>query len=119
MDVKCFTLKNAFDNALKIENKANNAMLEIGSEDNYLIVVHENIPIITDIFLRPNRKILSQHSGNMQNDDTDSVVRRYCMQLKQALNDYESKYSSKINNIKIVSSLNNIEELIPLFRRIY
>ena len=53
----------------------------------------------------------------MQNEDLDSVVRRYCMQLKQALSDYESKYSSKINNIKIVSSLNNIEELIPLFRK--
>ena len=118
MDVKCFTLKNAFDNALKIENKANNALLEIGSEDNYLIIVHDNIPIITDIFLRPNEKeLLSQHAGNMQNEDLDSVVRRYCMQLKQALSDYESKYSSKINNIKIVSSLNNIEELIPLFRK--
>ena len=118
MDVKCFTLKNAFDNALKIENKANNALLEIGSEDNYLIIVHDNIPIITDIFLRPNEKeLLSQHAGNMQNEDLDSIVRRYCMQLKQALSDYESKYSSKINNIKIVSSLNNIEELIPLFRK--
>ena len=39
------------------------------------------------------------------------------MQLKQALSDYESKYSSKINNIKIVSSLGNIEELIPLFKK--
>ena len=118
MDVKCFTLKNAFDNALKIENKANNALLEVGSEDNYLIIVHDNIPIITDIFLRPNEKeLLSQHAGNMQNEDLDSVVRRYCMQLKQALSDYESKYTSKINNIKIVSSLNNIEELIPLFRK--
>ena len=118
MDVKCFTLKNAFDNALKIENKANNALLEIGSEDNYLIIVHDNIPIITDIFLRPNEKeLLSQHAGNMQNEDLDSIVRRYCMQLKQALSDYESKYTSKINNIKIVSSLNNIEELIPLFRK--
>ena len=58
MDVKCFTLKNAFDNSFKIENKANNALLEIGSEDNYLIIVHENIPIITDIFLRPNEKDL-------------------------------------------------------------
>jgi len=118
MDVKCFTLKNAFDNTLKIENKANNALLEIGAEDNYLIIVHENIPIITDIFLRPNEKeILSQHSANMNNNDTESVVRRYCMQLKQALSDYESKYTSKINNIKIVSNLNNIEELIPLFRK--
>ena len=118
MDVKCFTLKNAFDNTLKLENKANSALLEIGPEDNYLIIVHDNIPIITDIFLRPNEKeILSQHSGSVQNNDTDSVVRRYSMQLKQALNDYESKYSSKINNIKIVSSLNNIEEIIPLFRK--
>ncbi|MBD1135746.1 pilus assembly protein PilM [Pelagibacterales bacterium SAG-MED47] len=118
MDVKCFTLKNAFDNALKVENKANNALLEIGSEDNYLIIVHDNIPIITDIFLRPNEKeLLSQHSGNIQNEDLDSIIRRYSMQLKQALSDYESKYTSKINNIKIVSSLNNIEELIPLFRK--
>ena len=118
MDVKCFTLKNAFDNSFKIENKANNALLEIGSEDNYLIIVHDNIPIITDIFLRPNEKdLLGQFDGNIQNTDTESVVRRYCMQLKQALSDYESKYSSKINNIKIVSSLGNIEELIPLFKK--
>ena len=118
MDVKCFTLKNAFDNALKIENKANNALLEIGSEDNYLIIVHDNIPIITDIFLRPNEKeLFTQHAENMQNEDLNNVVRRYCMQIKQALSDYESKYTSKINNIKIVSSLNNIEELIPLFRK--
>ena len=118
MDVKCFTLKNAFDNSFKIENKANNALLEIGSEDNYLIIVHDNIPIITDIFLRPNEKdLLGQFDGNIQNTDTESVVRRYCMQLKQALSDYESKYSSKINNIKIVSSLANIEELIPLFKK--
>ncbi len=118
LDVKCFTLKNAFDNSFKIENKANNALLEIGSEDNYLIIVHDNIPIITDIFLRPNEKdLLGQFDGNIQNTDTESVVRRYCMQLKQALSDYESKYSSKINNIKIVSSLSNIEELIPLFKK--
>ncbi len=118
MDVKCFTLKNAFDNSFKIENKANNALLEIGTEDNYLIIVHDNIPIITDIFLRPNEKdLLGQFDGSIQNTDTESVVRRYCMQLKQALSDYESKYSSKINNMKIVSSLGNIEELIPLFKK--
>ena len=98
LDVKCFTLKNAFDNSFKIENKANNALLEIGSEDNYLIIVHDNIPIITDIFLRPNEKdLLGQFDGNIQNTDTESVVRRYCMQLKQALSDYESKYLSLIH----------------------
>ena len=118
MDVKCFTLKNAFDNSFKIENKANNALLEIGAEDNYLIIIHDNIPIITDIFLRPNEKeLLAQYKAGIQNTDTESVIRRYSMQLKQALSDYESKYSTKINNIKIVSSLNNIDNLIPLYRK--
>ncbi len=119
MDVKCFTLKNAFDNSFKIENKANNALLEIGSDDNYLIIIHDNIPIITDIFLRPNEKeLLAQYKGGgVQDTDTESVIRRYSMQLKQALSDYESKYSTKINNIKIVSSLNNIDNLIPLYRK--
>ena len=120
MDVKCFTLKNAFDNSFKIENKSNNALLEIGTEDNYLIIVHDNIPIITDIFLRTNEKdALTNYKNNAQSDENDAtnVIRRYSLQLKQALSDYEGKYGIKINNIKVVSNLNNIEDLIPAFRK--
>ena len=120
MDVKCFTLKNAFDNTLKIENKVNNALLEIGTEDNYLIIVHDNIPIITDIFLRTNEKeALANYSSSIQSDENDAtnVIRRYSLQLKQALGDYEGKYGTKINNIKVISNLNNIEELIPAFKK--
>ena len=120
MDVKCFTLKNAFDNSLKIENKINNALLEIGTEDNYLIIVHENIPIITDIFLRNNEKeALANYSTGVQSGENDAtnVIRRYSLQLKQALADYEGKYGTKINNIKVISNLNNIEELIPAFKK--
>ena len=120
MDVKCFTLKNAFDNTLKIENKTNNALLEIGTEDNYLIIVHDNIPIITDIFLRTNEKeALANYSSSIQTGETDAtnVIRRYSLQLKQALGDYEGKYGTKINNIKVISNLNNIEELIPAFKK--
>ena len=122
MDVKCFTLKNAFDNTLKIENKINNALLEIGTEDNYLIIVHDNIPIITDIFLRNNEKeALANYSTGVQSGENDAtnVIRRYSLQLKQALGDYEGKYGTKINNIKVISNLNNIEELIPAFKKIY
>ena len=120
MDVKCFTLKNAFDNTLKIENKINNALLEIGTEDNYLIIVHDNIPIITDIFLRTNEKeALANYSSSVQTSENDAtnVIRRYSLQLKQALGDYEGKYGTKINNIKVISNLNNIEELIPAFKK--
>ena len=120
MDVKCFTLKNAFDNSFKIENKSNNALLEIGTADNYLIIVHDNTPIITDIFLRTNEKdALANFKNNATSDENDAtnVIRRYSLQLKQALSDYEGKYGIKINNIKVVSNLNNIEDLIPAFRK--
>ena len=120
MDVKCFTLKNAFDNSFKIENKSNNALLEIGTADNYLIIVHDNTPIITDIFLRTNEKdALANYKNNAQSDENDAtnVIRRYSLQLKQALSDYEGKHGIKINNIKVVSNLNNIEDLIPAFKK--
>ena len=120
MDVKCFTLKNAFDNTFKIENKSNNALLEIGTEDNYLIIVHENIPIITDIFLRTNEKdALANYKNNASGDENDAtnVIRRYSLQLKQALSDYEGKYGTRIYNIKVVSNLNNIDDLIPVFKK--
>ena len=39
------------------------------------------------------------------------------MQLKQAITDYEGKYSSKINNIQVVSTLKNVNELIPEFKK--
>ena len=57
MDVRCFTLKNAFDNiAISAGSKQNSAIMEFGLEENYLMIIHNNIPIITDIFLRPQEK---------------------------------------------------------------
>ena len=87
-----------------------------------MIIVHDNIPIITDIFLRTNEKeALANYSSSIQSGENDAtnVIRRYSLQLKQALGDYEGKYGTKINNIKVISNLNNIEELIPAFKKIY
>ena len=119
MDVKCFTLKNSFDNAVLSDEKSTSAILELGLEDNYLMIIHDNTPIITDVFLRQQEK---QFITNIREiiSDTDegaNVIRRYAMQIKQALNDYESKYESKINNIKVVSNLKNVKEILNLFRK--
>ena len=118
IDVKCFTLKNAFDNTISSDNKIQTAILEVGIDDNYLIIVHNNMPIITDIFLRPNEKesLLKINSGN-RDQDAETIIRRFSMQLKQALNEYESKYNNKINNIRIVSSLRNIDDIIISFKK--
>ena len=118
IDVKCFTLKNAFDNTISQDNKVKTAILEVGIDDNYLIIVHDNIPIITDIFLRPNEKeALLSISSDARNQDAETIIRRFSMQLKQALNEYETKYNNKINNIRIVSSLRNIEDIIIAFKK--
>ena len=119
MDVKCFTLKNSFDNAVQTSEKSTSAILELGLDDNYLMIIHENNPIITDVFLRQQEKQFIKNIKELINDTDEgaNVIRRYAMQIKQALNDYESKYDSKINNIKVVSNLNNIKEILNLFRK--
>src|SRR5210317_1575417 len=121
VDVRCFTLKNSFDNSLykKTEVNTDSTILEIGSEENYLMIIHNDTPIITDIFLRqPEKELLSSDKITVENkEEINAVIRRYAMQLKQAINDYETKYQAKINNIKVVSSLSSIDEIIPEFRK--
>ena len=121
VDVRCFTLKNSFDNSIfkNIEARKDSTILEIGLDENYLMIIHEDTPIITDIFLRQPEKelLLSLSQTSEHNAEAQAVIRRYAMQLKQALNDYEGKYDSKINNIQVISTLENIENLIPEFKK--
>ena len=119
IDVRCFTLKNAHDNTefKSIIEKTSSAILELGPEENYLMIIHNNIPVITDVFLRqPEKEILSSMS-EQSNPEAEAVVRRYAMQIKQALADYEAKYENKINNIQIVSSMKNISFVLSAFTK--
>jgi len=120
IDVKCFTLKNAHDNTQykSIVEKSSSAILELGPEENYLMIIHNNIPVITDIFLRqPEKENLNSIDEATTNTETDAVVRRYAMQIKQALADYEAKYENKISNIQVVSSMKNISSLLNVFKK--
>ena len=85
MDVRCFTLKNAFDNLVYPgTTRAHSAIMEIGIEENYLMIIHNNIPIITDVFLRPQEKQnLFEITENQESYEGESVIRRYAMQIKQ------------------------------------
>jgi len=120
MDVRCFTLKNAHDNTKfkSINKNENSVILELGLEENYVMIIHNNIPIITDIFLRPQEK---HHILDIVNEqiptEAEAVIRRYAMQIKQAITDYEAKYENKITSIQVVSNLKNISFLIPVFKK--
>ncbi len=120
VDVKCFTLKNAHDNTKfkSINQNTNSAILEISDDENYLMIIHNNTPVITDVFLRqPEKELISQISEGPTNDDSEAVIRRYSMQIKQAIGDYEAKHQNKISNIQVVSSLKNIKSIIPSFKK--
>jgi len=119
IDVKCFALKSAVDQINQISNKKDDAnltaVLEFGLDENYLMILYDNNPIITDIFLRgQDRKILLESNDA---EEKEALVRRYTTQVKQAVQDFETKYEKRIRNLKVVSDLENVEDYLSIFRR--
>ena len=119
IDVKCFALKSAVDQINQISKKTEDAnltaVLEFGLDENYLMILYNNNPIITDVFLRGlDRKILLESEDH---EEKEGLSRRFTTQLKQAIQDFETKYEKRIRNVKVVSSLPNVEDYLSSFRK--
>ena len=119
IDVKCFALKSAVDqiNQLggSIEESNLTAVLEFGLDENYVMILYDNNPIITDIFIRGQDRNTLLNSNNQE--DMDALVRRYVTQVKQAIQDFETKYEKRIRNLKVTSNLPNVENYLASFRK--
>lgn len=119
IDVKCFALKSAVDQVNQIANKTEDvnltAVLEFGLDENYLMILYDNNPIITDIFIRGQDRKILQDSQNTE--EKEGLVRRYVTQVKQAIQDFETKYEKRIRNIKVVSDIKNVDEYLASFRK--
>ena len=119
IDVKCFALKSAVDQinqiAGSIEDSNLTAILEFGLDENYVMILHENNPIITDIFIRSqDRKTLVESTDQ---EEKEALVRRYLTQVKQAVQDFETKYEKRIRNLKVTSNLPNVDDYLSSFRK--
>ncbi len=119
IDVKCFALKSAVDQINQISQKTEDAnltaVLEFGLDENYLMILYDNNPIITDIFLRGQDRQILKKSDNQE--EKEGLVRRFVTQVKQAVQDFETKYEKRIRNIKVVSDLEDIEGYLSIFRK--
>jgi len=117
IDVKCFATRNAFDIGLKQKAKDLGeaiAIVELGSVENYLLVVKDNAPHITDIFVKES-DTRDLERGSFSDEELDGFFSRYTMQVKQILSDYESKYSSgRIKTLYVVSDMSNIRNYLEL-----
>ena len=119
IDVKCFALKSAVDQINQIsgtiEDSNLTAVLEFGLDENYVMILYENNPIITDIFIRGQDRTTLIESNNQE--EMEALVRRYITQVKQAVQDFETKYEKRIRNLKVTSNLNNVETYLASFRK--
>ena len=119
IDVKCFAIKSSVDQinqlAGTIEESSLTAILEFGLDENYVMILNENNPIITDIFIRAQDRKTLKESTNQE--EMESFVRRYVTQVKQAISDFESKYEKRIRSIKVISDLENVQDYLGNFRK--
>tara|TARA_Y100000816_G_scaffold227647_1_gene172699 strand:- start:1943 stop:3658 length:1716 start_codon:yes stop_codon:yes gene_type:complete len=119
IDVKCFALKSAVDQinqiAGSIEDSNLTAILEFGLDENYVMILYDNNPIITDIFIRSqDRKTLTESDNQ---EEMDALVRRYMTQVKQAVQDFETKYEKRVRNLKVTSDLPAVDKYLESFRK--
>ena len=119
IDVKCFSLKSAVDQINQISSGASEenltVLLEFGLDENYVMILYDNNPIITDIFIRGQDRDILINSDNAE--DIEALVRRYLNQVKQAIQDFETKYEKRVRNIRIISNLDKIENYLESFRK--
>ncbi len=121
IDVKCFALKSAVDQINQIsgsiEESNLTAVLEFGLDENYVMILYENNPIITDIFIRGQDRNTLIASDNQE--EMEALVRRYITQVKQAVQDFETKYEKRIRNLKVTENRSYLSTVLGLaFRQL-
>jgi type IV pilus assembly protein PilN len=113
VDVRCFAIRNALELRKDLtKSDTPTAILEFGINENYILILHEDSPFISDIFLADKDKSL------LVNPDIDpelqkNIMNRFGMQVSQLLSTYQTKYKTQpINSLLISSALPNIDNIV-------
>ena len=117
IDVKCFTYKNALDINKFVSNDTEDttAILNIGSDENYLMVIQGNNNRITEIFATPEELASFKENENAPSASFP-FLDRYCLQVEQAITEFNSiaKKSGKklVTTIEVSSPINALPSII-------
>ena len=100
IDVKCFALKSTVDQINQISQKTEDgvtAVLEFGLDENYLMIYTIIIQSLPICLREQDRQILK--SSQVQ-EEKEGLVRRFVTQVKQAVQDFETKYEKELGILK-------------------
>lgn len=117
VDVRCFAIRNALE-LRKDLTKGNTpvAIVEFGVSENYILILHENSPFISDIYLSDKDRSL------LSNPDIDPVLHkkiidRFAMQVGQMLSSYQSKYKIQpIDSLLLSSTFSTLDNTLACFK---
>ncbi|MBL7003862.1 MAG: pilus assembly protein PilM [Gammaproteobacteria bacterium] len=117
VDVRCFAIRNALELRKDLtKDNAPVAIVEFGVSENYILILHEDSPFISDIYLSDkDRNLLS-------NPDIDpilhkKIIDRFAMQVGQMLSSYQSKYKIQpIDSLLISSTFSTLDGTLTCFK---
>jgi len=117
VDVRCFAIRNALELRKDLtKSDAPIAIVEFGVSENYILILHEDSPFISDVYLSDKDKNL------LVNPDIDpilhkKIIDRFAMQVGQMLSSYQSKYKIQpIESLLLSSTFSVIDETLSHFK---
>jgi type IV pilus assembly protein PilN len=113
VDVRCFAIRNALELRKDLtKGDAPIAILEFGVNENYILILHEDSPFISDIYLADKDRALLA-DPNIDILLQKKIIDRFAMQVNQMLSSYQTKYKVQpIDSVLISSVIPNIDNII-------
>ena len=116
VDVRCFATRNALtlrDDLTKSDSTV--SIVEFGAFENYILILHEDSPFISDIYLsEKDRNTLLD--SEVSDESLRLISSRFSMQVKQMISSYQTKYKIKpIESVLISSTIPVIDRILVHF----
>ncbi|HHZ70298.1 MAG TPA: hypothetical protein EYO51_05610 [Methylococcaceae bacterium] len=113
VDVHCFAVRNALKLCKNIvENDVPTVLIEISREEQYVMIIHKEVPYILDIYVsEKDRNLLVKLAHDK--GSANIVIERMAIQIAQIINTFQAKYKiSSIKTLLISSTLGAHEQAI-------
>ena len=113
VDVRCFAIRNALELRKDLtKGDAPIAILEFGIQEDYILILHEDSPFISDIYLSDKDRSLLVNS-DIDSESHKKIIDRFAMQVSLMLSSYQTKYKIQpIDSLLVSSALPYIDNII-------